>query len=64
MYLGATPSCTKMVIETTEGIGQRDTKGATNDCFIFDSWFYSKRLPEAAMDVSGDMVGMVRTDTK
>ena len=27
----------------TKGIGHRDTKGATNYCFIFDSWMSSKR---------------------
>ena len=50
-------------METTEGLGQRDIKGATKECFLFDSWFSSKSFSEAAMDVGGDMVGMVKTDT-
>ena len=35
--LKATAACTKWMIEETEGIGQRYTKGGPKDCFLFDS---------------------------
>ena len=47
----ATVACTKILVEATKGIGQRDIKGDTGDFFPFDIWFYSKKLDEAAMGV-------------
>ena len=50
--------------EATNGIVQRDIKGANKDCFIFDSWFSSKKLSEAVMDVVTEMIGIVKTNKK
>ena len=63
-YLGSTESCTKITMEATKGIGQKYRKGETKDCFIFDSWFSSKKAVEAAMEVGADLIGMMRTNTK
>ena len=41
--LRATTSCTKRMTEATKGIGQKYRKRETKDCFIFDSWFSSKK---------------------
>ena len=41
--LGATAACTKIMMEATKGIGQKSIKGGTKDCFLFDSWFASKK---------------------
>ena len=62
--LGSTAACTKRIMEATNGLGQRDAKGATKDCFLFGSFFPSKRSAEAVMDVGADMIGMVKTNTK
>ena len=34
MQLGAKVSCTQIMIEATNGIGQRDTKWDTKDCYL------------------------------
>ena len=34
------------------------------ELFSFSSWFYSKKLEEAATDVGADLIGMVKTNTK
>ena len=57
--LGMTEACTKIMMEAKGGIGQRDKKGATKDCFIFDSNFSSTKSLESAMYVVADMIGMV-----
>ena len=62
--LGATASCTKRTMEGTKGIGQRSIKGGTKDCFLFDSWFASKKAAEAAMELGAELIGMVKTNTK
>ena len=64
MEFGVKESCTKRIVSATNRLGRRDVKGATNDCLIFDSWCYSKRPEEAAMDVGADIIGMVKTNTK
>ena len=46
-------------MEAKKGLGQRDAKGATKYFLIFDSWFYSKRLVEAAVGVVEYIVVMV-----
>ena len=51
-------------MEATEGIGQRDRKGATKDFFIFDSWFSSNKLSEAVMEVCAKLIGMAKKNTK
>ena len=63
-HLGVMEACTKIMTEENKGIGYRDMKGYTNDCFIFYSCFSSKKLEEYAMDVGADMIGMVKTNTK
>ena len=62
--LGEIQALTKITTTPTNKIGQRDMKGATNDCFLFDSCFYSKNLVEALMDVGTDMIGVIKTNTK
>ena len=54
----------KRIMGATKGLGQRGIKWSTKDYFIFDSWFYSKRLVEYSMGIGTDMVGMVTTNTK
>ena len=59
--LGATKSCTKRMTEARNGIGQRYRKGATNNCFIFESRFYSKKSEESVMEAGTDLIDMVNT---
>ena len=63
LKLGATAACTKIMMEAIKGIGQRDTKGDTKGCFIFDSWFFSKNTEESAIDVGAEIIGMFKTNT-
>ena len=51
-------------MESTKGIGQRDMKGATKDCFIFDSWLYSNNSEEDVMEFGADLISMVKKYTK
>ena len=46
----------------TKGLGQRDVKRATRDCFIFISWIFSKGLAETEMDVGARMIGMIKNN--
>ena len=39
----ATVSCTKIIRESTKGIGHNCIKGGTKDCFLFDCWFASEK---------------------
>ena len=64
MELEAAIACTKRTMESINGLDQRDVKGATRDCFIFDSWFAPKRLAEAVVDVGADMIGMIKKQHK
>ena len=36
----------------------------TKDCFLFVSWFASKKAAEAVMEVGAKLIGMVKTNTK
>ena len=56
--------CTKIMMEATKGIGQRDRKGATRDFFLFDSWLSSNNLAEAVMEIGSILIVMVKTNTK
>ena len=47
--LRATAACTKWTMEETKGICQKSKKWGSKDCFLFDSWFASKKAAEAAM---------------
>ena len=51
-------------MEETKGIGQKSKKGGPKDCFLFDSWFASKKAAEAAMELGAELIGMVKTNTK
>ena len=62
--LGSTAACTKRMMEETKGIGQNSKKGGPNDCFLFDSWFASKKAAEDAMELGAELIGMVKTNTK
>ena len=59
-----TVACTKRMKEATNGIGKKYRKGATKECFIFDSWFYSKKATEAAMEVGAEFICMGKTNNK
>ena len=50
--------------EGKKGLDQREIKGDTKDCFIFESLFSSEKLEAAAMYVSADIIGMVKNNTK
>ena len=52
------------MMEETKGIGQKSKKGGPKDCFLFDSWFASKKAEEAAMEMGSELIGMVKTNTK
>ena len=41
LYIGEMKYCAKRMMEDTKGLGQRDVKGATNYCLIFDSCFFT-----------------------
>ena len=41
--IGSTEVCTNRMMGATKGIGQKYKKGVTEDCFLFDSWFSSKK---------------------
>ena len=62
--LVATAACTKRMMEATKGIGHKSIEGGTRDCFLFDSWFASKKAAEAAMETGAELIGMVKTNTK
>ena len=64
MDLGEMESCKKRMVEATKGLGQRYEKGATEDCFLFDSWFSLKRPAGDTMDVGADIISMVKTNKK
>ena len=52
------------MMAATKGIGQKSIKGGTNDCFLFDSWFASKKAAESAIEMGAELIGMVKTNTK
>ena len=64
LELGATAACVKRLMEETKGMGQRSLKGSTRYCFLFDSWFSSKKVAEAAASIGVDFIGMAKTNTK
>ena len=51
-------------MEVTNRIGQKYRKGVTKDCFLFDSWYSSKKAGEAVVEVGSKFIGMVKTNTK
>ena len=51
-------------MKATKEIDQRDIRGSTKSCFIFDSWLSSKKSEEAVMGVGLDIIGMAKTRTK
>ena len=59
-----TVDCTKITTKAKKGIVQSYIKGATKDCFIFDSWSSSMNPADATMDVGAEIIGMVKTNTK
>ena len=62
--LGSTAACTKRMMEATKGICKKYIKGGKKDCFLFDSWFASKKAAEAAIEVCTKFIGMVKKNTK
>ena len=62
--LGDTAACIKRIMEETKGIGHKSKKGEPKDCFLFDSWFDSKKAAEATMELGAELIGMVKTNTK
>ena len=52
------------MMEETKGIGQKSKKGGLKDCFLFDSWFSSKKAADAAMELGAELIGMVKMNTK
>ena len=62
--LGSTEACTKRMMEAKKGIGQKSIKGGTKDCFLFYSWFVSKKAAEYEMEVGDEFIGMLKTNTK
>ena len=64
LELGAIAACNKRLMEETKRLGQRAMKGSTMACFLFGSWFLSKKVAEAAASIGVDLIGMVKTNTK
>ena len=64
LELGATSTCTKILMEEMKGMGQIYLNGSTRDFFLFDSWFLSKKTEGAASSIGVDFIGMVKTNTK
>ena len=62
--LGSTVACTKRMVEETKGIDKKNIIGAIKDCFLFDSWFYSKKAAESATEVGAELIDMVNKNTK
>ena len=62
--LRATAACTKRMMDETKWIGQKSKKGGPKDCFLFDSWFSSKKATEDATELGAELIGMVKTNTK
>ena len=60
----ATAACTKWMMEETKGIGQKSKEGGPKDCFLFDSWFASKKAAKSAIELCTELIGMVKTNTK
>ena len=63
MELGTTEACTNRLMEETKGLGQSDLKWSTRYCFLFESWFFSKKTAEAAASIGVYLIGMVKTNT-
>ena len=57
-------ACMERTTEEKMRLGQRNIKGATKDCFLFESCFYSKRLDKSEMHLGTDMIIMVKTNRK
>ena len=55
---------TKRMREETKGRGHKSKKGGPKDCFLFISWFASKKAAEDAMELGAYLIGMVKTNTK
>ena len=64
LELGATSACTKILMDNTNGLGQRALKGSTKDYFLVESWFLPKKAAEVAISVGVDLIVMVKTNTK
>ena len=62
--LGSTSACTKRMMDKTKGIGQKSKKEGPKYCFLFDSWFVSKKAAEAEMEIGAELIGTVKTNTK
>ena len=61
--LGTTAACTKIMMEATKGIVQNSITVGMKVCFLFDSWFTSKKMAEAVMEVGAELIGMVNKNT-
>ena len=64
LELGATAACTKRFMEEMKVMGQRALKWSIWDCFLFYSWFFSKKLVEEDASIGVDFVGIVKTNIK
>ena len=64
MQIEEMEACTKKMTEATKGIGQRDIKGAADDCFIFESCFSSNKSAKDSIGVGADMIGTIKTNKK
>ena len=41
LNLGATSAYANRIMDTTKALYKNNSKGATKDCFLFESWFNS-----------------------
>ena len=63
-YLVSTEACNKRMMEATKGVVKNSIKEGTKDCFLFDSWFASKKASKAVMEVGSEWIGMLKTNIK
>ena len=62
--LEANSACTKRIMESTKGIGQKSRKGTTKDFFLFDFCFSSKKVVEAEMVFVTNLIFIANKNTK
>ena len=64
LELGSPAACTNILMEETKEMGKRDVKVSTRDCFLFYSWFSSKKAAGAAASIGVDFIGMLKINIK
>ena len=64
LELESTAACTKILVEETKGLGQRDFKGSTRDCFLFDSFSCQRKQKRQPPSLSLILLLWLKPTTK